>query len=81
MNTRALKTDLGPPPESKRGRTYKYPFDTLEVGESFVVFPMKRNTLSAYVRYAEQHLPGNRKFVTKSMVYEGHNAVGVWRTK
>ena len=59
----------------------KYPWDELEVGDSFVVpldgktYSMRRSRLTASSRLAEIRL--GRKFVFRA-VPEG---VGVWRTK
>jgi len=63
-----------PIPLQKRGRSYRFPFDTLEVGECFIVQGMHRNTLGPYKCYAEKHLDG-RKFITKKV----EKGVAVWR--
>lgn len=70
-----------PVPESKRGRIFRFPFDRLEVGESFVILGMKYNCLSPYRKYAELRL--GRKFVTRLIRGEKNKPIGtgVWRVK
>jgi hypothetical protein len=62
-----------PLPEIKRGRTYKFPFDKLEVGQMFIIKGMARNALGPYKVYAERHL--GRRYKTKKLP----TGIGVWR--
>lgn len=58
-----------------RGRTYRFPFDQLEIGKCFIVIGLTRNVLSSYKAYAEKHL--GRKFTTKKI----DKGIAVWRVQ
>ena len=68
-----------PVPESKRGRTYRFPFDRIGIGENFVVVGMLFNTLGPYKAYAERST--GKKFVTRMVRDDKQKAIGigVWR--
>ena len=63
-------------PESKPGRRFKFPFDKLEIGMSFIIKGMDKNTLGAYKAYAEKRL--GKKFRTKTL--EEGRGIAVCRT-
>lgn len=72
MKYNVERVDL-PVPDSRPGRSYRFPFDELDVGECFVIKGMLRNMLGPYKRYAEKHL--GRKFVTKKV----DSGIACWR--
>lgn len=59
----------------KRGKTFKYPFHELEVGESFFVENLQSRNLGGSVTYASKVL--GRKFTTRTM----DGGVRVWRVE
>lgn len=69
------KVDLPIPDSVKRGRTFRFPFDTMEAGGCFIVKGMTRNTLGSYKAYAEKSL--GRKFVSKKV----NGGIAIWRIR
>lgn len=66
-----------PPPATgpQKGKSFKYPFHKLDVGESFFVENLQSRNLGGSVTYASKVL--GRKFITRSM----DGGVRVWRVE
>ena len=56
-----------------------YPFQEMEVGDSFIVTKKSRPTIAGIARYWSKKL--DYKFSTREVVEKGVEGVRVWRTK
>ena len=55
----------------------KYPFASMEVGDSFFV-PKEKNTLATHASVVGKRI--NMKFTTRMVDKDGVSCIGVWRT-
>lgn len=67
-------------PDMKRGRT-KYPFGTMNIGESF--FSPEENARTAALQFARNAAEKGRtlKFVTRTVEEDGNKGFRIWRTE
>jgi len=56
----------------------KYPYASMEIGDSFIIFDKNRNTIGNATTYYSMKL--NRKFITRKVVENGKEGIRIWRT-
>jgi len=67
-----------PIPEGRWGkRRKKYPFDEMEVGDSFFIHGGKQESITSIMRHWREKL--GHKYTTRSVVENGVKGVRVWR--
>jgi hypothetical protein len=72
--------DNVPIPETSRGeRPSKYPWDTMNVGQSFFVPGAKQSTFNTLTAGRTKKYNGERKFISKAVTEDGVEGVRVWR--
>ncbi|RID91871.1 hypothetical protein D2N39_11580 [Gemmobacter lutimaris] len=69
-----------PMPEVVSGRRAKYPWDDMEVGESFFIGGVSESTISSSRLTAQKRLEG-RKFAVRSVTENGVEGVCAWRVE
>lgn len=72
--TFVIEKDVPLPEKNVR---WKYPFDQMEVGDSFFVANKDTTQMSALCKRAGSRLTA--RFVTAKVEYEGRSGVRVWR--
>lgn len=81
-----------PMPASRRGRTPKYPFANMQIGDSFFVaknidepIDRVRNRMLGACMWAKRKLDGDRKFIVRVSTYGEHDhyaeGVRIWRVE
>lgn len=70
---------VGAPPRSAVGRSRKYPFDDMKVGDSFFVPRMKPSGLGGSIKLASLRL--GYKFSTRTELVNGIRGLRVYRVK
>lgn len=70
----SIEKDVPLPEKNVRG---KYPFDQMEVGDSFFVVNKDTTQMSALCKRAGKRLEG--RFVTAKVEKDGQSGVRVWR--
>lgn len=69
-----------PMPEGRDTLTAKYPYDRLEVGQSFFVPQKESKNMSASTRYWRSKYP-DRDWRVKKAEHNGVEGVRIWRNK
>lgn len=70
---------VGSPPRSKSGRSRKYPFDVMDIGDSFFVPRMKPSGLGGSIKLASERL--GYRFSTRTEDVDGVRGLRVYRVK
>lgn len=77
--TYTVDKDISPPAIGPRGRVSKYPFASMEVGDSFR-FEHDAHLRSTVANTARQAFPDWR-FTTQSVIEDGKRHFRIWRIK
>lgn len=75
-----LKDDVLKPP--RRGRNNKYPWDLMQIGQSFVVEIERRKSIISNIYYLNRtRRYGNKRFDWACVTENGREFIRVWREK
>lgn len=77
--TNIISIDSGIPLPTRKGRGLSYPFDDLDIGDSFFVPNRSSSDIQACKALAKQRRPGT-DYTTRTAVVDGTSGIRVWRT-
>ena len=73
-DSRTVTIEKGIPIPDPGANHLKYPWTTMEIGDSFIARPQKRSSLSSVLRRY-----GPKRFITRKVNEDGVDKIRVWR--